>query len=77
MSARIYKFPGNKSRARERDELAAAIRAIAPAMNTLAEEAVRRQTILTCQIIERHERRKRQTRRNEARRRKTSRLEPI
>lgn len=59
MAGQIYNLPKHKSRARERDELAAAIREIAPAVNTLAEAERRRAIIRTCLIIGRREKRER------------------
>jgi hypothetical protein len=59
MRSRIYEFPGDKSRARAVDDLAAAIREVAPDLKTLAEAERRRQVIRTCRVIERRERRDR------------------
>jgi hypothetical protein len=55
MRKRVYEFPSDKSRVRERDELAAAIREITPSAKTIAEEACRRQIIRMCRIIARRE----------------------
>jgi hypothetical protein len=57
MTPPIYNLPRDKSRARERDELAADIRVIVPAVNTLAEAERRRAVIRTCLMIARREKR--------------------
>lgn len=59
-----YKFQRHKSSARERDELAAAIREITPAVNTLAEEERRRHIIRTCEMMDGREQREEPNRGN-------------
>ena len=57
MASRIYDFERHKSRMRERDELAAAIREITPAAKIIAEELKRTSVILTARMIACNQRR--------------------
>lgn len=57
MRAPIYDFTTRVSRAREPDELAAAIREITPAVKTIAEELKRTSVIRTARVIARNQRR--------------------
>lgn len=59
MPTRFYDFQSYKSRAREREELAADIREITPAVKVLAEAERRRTVARTCRMIARREKRER------------------
>jgi hypothetical protein len=56
MFPRIYRFPIKSSRPRARNELAAAIRDITPAVKTIAEELKRGSVIGAARFLARNER---------------------